>query len=84
MITNKNNTSTPERKHFSRDQNRSNGKITWLGDGIEWIFKSIFLPYSERSYRKAGSPWGVIISEKYLKFHPHDRRREIRNAIWKD
>jgi hypothetical protein len=73
-----------EKKDYSGNQNYFDRKTTWLGNGIEWMLKTIFLRYTERSYRKAGSPWGVIISEKYLKFHPNDRRREVQDKVLRE
>jgi hypothetical protein len=34
-----------------------------------------------RTWKKKGSPWGVIITPTMLKFHDADRRKEIRDAL---
>lgn len=48
---------------------------------FESVLKKIFLPRALRTSKKLGNPWGVIISETYLKFHPHDRRMELQEAV---
>jgi hypothetical protein len=38
-------------------------------------------PLTLREYERLGKPWGVIISDNILKFHPDDRRVELRDEF---
>jgi len=52
-----------------------------LWDINEYILKKIFLPKTLRSYKKLGKPFWVIITDSILKFHNHDKRKKIRDAL---
>lgn len=43
--------------------------------------RAIIRPHTLREYERLGKPWGVIISDDLLKFHPDDRRVELRDAF---
>lgn len=60
----------------------NNKKINklWL---IEKIIKSILLPKTKKSYKDLWKPFWVIISDKLLKFHDKDIRKEVRNNLIK-
>lgn len=49
----------------------------------ETILERLFLPKTLREYERLGKPWGVVISDEFLKFHPEDRRIEIREEVRK-
>lgn len=52
-----------------------------LARGAEAVFKALFLPKTLREYERLGKPWGIVISDEFLKFHPEDRRIEIREEV---
>lgn len=52
-----------------------------LWDIQEYILKKILLPKTLRSYKKLGKPFWVIITDTILKFHNHDKRKKIRDAL---
>ena len=52
-----------------------------LGRTAERAFKTLFLPKTLREYERLGRPWGIVISDEFLKFHPEDRRVEIREKV---
>ncbi len=54
-------------------------KIFW--DTLEKLLKKIFLPKTLRGYEKLGKPYWIVITDTMLKFHNHDRRKEIRDSI---
>ncbi len=45
--------------------------------GCKFLFEKKTLD----EYERLGRPWGIVISDEFLKFHPEDRRREIRDAV---
>jgi hypothetical protein len=47
----------------------------------EALFRGIIRLHTLREYERLGKPWGVIISDDILKFHPDDRRVELRDAF---
>lgn len=47
----------------------------------EWICKFLFEKKTLEEYERLGKPWGIVISDEFLKFHPEDRRMEIRDAV---
>lgn len=49
----------------------------------ETVLKALFLPKTLREHERLGKPWGVVISDEFLKFHPEDRRIEIREDVRK-
>lgn len=49
-----------------------------LLDGLDSLFKGLFLPKTMREYDSLGKPWGIIINDDMLKFHREDERREVR------
>ncbi len=65
---------------FSGNKKRSTGKIL---DFVDACLKKIFLPKTLKSYEKLGKPFGIVISEKYLKFHDNDIRKKIREEFLK-
>ena len=50
---------------------------------VERALKAAFLPKTLREYERLGKPWGIVISDEFLKFHPEDRRLEIREEVRK-
>ncbi|MDQ1344197.1 MAG: hypothetical protein QG650_917 [Patescibacteria group bacterium] len=50
---------------------------------VESILKRLFLGKTLREYERLGKPWGIVISDDFLKFHPEDRRMEIREEVRK-
>lgn len=50
---------------------------------VENLLKALFLPKTLREYERLGKPWGIVISDEFLKFHPEDRRIEIREEVRK-
>lgn len=57
---------------------------TFFEQTIERAFKALFLPKTLREYERLGKPWGIVISDEFLKFHPEDRRIEIRDRVRKE
>jgi len=55
-----------------------------LARTVETVFKALFLPKTLREYERLGKPWGIVISDEFLKFHPEDRRIEIRDRVRKE
>ncbi|MFZ3233093.1 MAG: hypothetical protein WA194_06335 [Patescibacteria group bacterium] len=55
-----------------------------LTRAVETVFKALFLPKTLREYERLGKPWGIVISDEFLKFHPEDRRIEIRDRVRKE
>ena len=49
---------------------------------LNQIIRFFLLPRTLKSYIKLGKPEWIIISDIILKFHNHDRRREIRDIIF--
>lgn len=43
--------------------------------------KFLFEKKTLEEYERLGKPWGIVISDEFLKFHPEDRRMEIRDAV---
>lgn len=56
-------------------------KITAVHRFLDSCIKFFLKRKTLRSYKKLYSSEGIIISESILKFHLHDRRKEIRDAI---
>ncbi len=54
-----------------------------FAQAVESVLKALFLPKTLREYERLGKPWGIVISDEFLKFHPEDRRIEIREAVKK-
>lgn len=54
-----------------------------LTRAVETVLKSLFLGKTLREYERLGKPWGIVISDEFLKFHPEDRRIEIREEVRK-
>ncbi len=50
---------------------------------LDRIFCFTILPKTQKRYEQLWKPEGIIISDSMLKFHNHDRRREVRDAILK-
>lgn len=50
---------------------------------VENLLKALFLRKTLREYERLGKPWGIVISDEFLKFHPEDRRIEIREEVRK-
>lgn len=50
---------------------------------VERAVRALMMPKTLREYARLGKPWGIEISETMLKFHPEDRRKEIRAAVAK-
>lgn len=48
---------------------------------LESVLKRLFEKRTLAEYERRGKPWGVVISDSFLKFHPDDRRIEIREAV---
>jgi hypothetical protein len=61
-----------------RTDGTENGPI---GNFLESLFKRLFLPRTLAEYERLGRPWGVRIDDEFLKFHPEDRRVEIREEV---
>lgn len=55
-------------------------RLAWAA---ERTFKALFLRRTLREYERLGKPWGIVISDEFLKFHPEDRRIEIREEVRK-
>ena len=55
-------------------------RLGWWWNFLDALLRTMFEPLTLREYERLGKPWGVIISERMLKFHPGDRRREVRDA----
>jgi len=62
------------------------GNVKWENSMIlnllDRILKKIFLQKTLRSYAWLWYPFGVIISDKMLKFHDQDRRKQIKKDLW--
>lgn len=56
-------------------------RLGWLWDVIDSLCRTVFEPVTLREFERLGKPWGVIVTEDMLKFHPGDRRREVRDGI---
>lgn len=54
-----------------------------FAQAVESVLKALFLPKTLREYERLGKPWGIVISDEFLKFHPEDRRIEIREEVKK-
>lgn len=52
-----------------------------LWDIWEKLLEKIFFPKTLRSYERLWKPFWVIISDKMLKFHDKDKRKEVRDII---
>lgn len=48
---------------------------------VERTCKFLFEKRTVAEYERLGKPWGIVISDEFLKFHPEDRRMEIRDAV---
>jgi hypothetical protein len=48
---------------------------------MEALLRRVFLPGTMAEYERLGRPWGVRIDNEFLKFHPKDRRVEIREEV---
>ena len=48
---------------------------------LNTCIRFFLFPYTQRSYRLLWEPEWVIIADTILKFHDHDRRATIRDAI---
>lgn len=60
-------------------------RLGWLWDSLDSLLRMVFEPVTLREFERLGKPWGVIVSGDMLKFHPGDRRREVRdNFLWKN
>ena len=53
----------------------------WFAQILNPIVKFIFLPITRRHYARLGHPPGIRITDTMLKFHNHDVRAKIRDAI---
>ncbi|GAB0174837.1 MAG: hypothetical protein HHAS10_07160 [Candidatus Altimarinota bacterium] len=54
-----------------------NQKENRVLDSLNALCCFIFEARTRKTNAKLGNPWGVIISDGMLKFHPEDRRKEI-------
>lgn len=54
---------------------------SFIARTVERTFKKLFLGKTLREYERLGKPWGIVISDEFLKFHPEDRRIEIREKV---
>ena len=52
-----------------------------VGDGMEFLLKTLFLPRTKKSFQKLWKPSWVVISDTMLKFHDQDKRTKIRDAV---
>jgi hypothetical protein len=59
-------------------------RLEWWWDGLDSLFRAVFEPVTLREFERLGKPWGVIVTEDMLKFHPGDRRKEVRDGVRKD
>lgn len=50
---------------------------------LDFVFMHILRRKTLASYESLGRPWGVIISENMLKFHPDDARKDLRDTVLK-
>jgi hypothetical protein len=54
---------------------------TFFLRAAERACKFLFEKKTRGEYERLGKPWGIVISDEFLKFHPEDRRMEIRDAV---
>lgn len=52
-----------------------------IGDLFESVFKRLFLSKTLAEYERLGRPWGIRVDDEFLKFHPEDRRVELREKV---
>lgn len=52
-----------------------------IGRTVERAIRAALMPKTLREYERLGKPWGIAINDTMLKFHPEDRRKEIRKAV---
>jgi hypothetical protein len=60
----------------------SKERLKWLWNGLDSLSRVMFEPMTRREFERLGKPWGVIISNNMLKFHPKDRRKEVRDGVF--
>lgn len=60
---------------------RAESVRTRIGDFFESVFKKRFLPKTLAEYERLSKPWGIRIDDEFLKFHPDDRRVELREKV---
>ncbi len=52
--------------------------FSFLGAWADRLCRAAFLAKTVRHWERLGKPWGVVISDRMLKFHDKDRRRELK------
>lgn len=67
----------------AQGNNSNRGRPSRLAGAVERALKALFLRKTLREYERLGKPWGIVISDEFLKFHPEDRRIEIREEVRK-
>lgn len=59
----------------------SEERLGWWWNFLDALLRAVFEPLTLKEYERLGKPWGIIVSKDMLKFHPGDRRREVRGEI---
>lgn len=73
-------TNTDARNFLSIKKPLQEERFTGILDKIDSWCQRICEPMTLREFDRIGKPWGVIISDSMLKFHPRDKRRGFRDS----
>ncbi len=69
-----------ENGKFLVQESRESSSQLQIWAVLNSLARALIRPITLREYERLGKPWGVVISEEMLKFHPADRRVELRDG----
>ena len=67
------------RRFLAQESSESSSRLQ-IWAVLNSLARALIRPITLREYERLGKPWGVVISEEMLKFHPADRRVELRDG----